>query len=80
MGQFKYCVDEEGTATALVDGKEITLREAVGVTALSLYEKTSKYMKEENALEKKRLEGEVIFQSRVLDSISNALIAVSRDY
>lgn len=75
MNDFKYCIDTDGKTTAISDGKEITLREAVGVMALSLYEKTIKCLNEKDATEKKRLEDEIIFQSKVLDSLSNAHLA-----
>lgn len=72
---FEYVKRDDGMVSAIADGREVTLREAVSMTAMSLYEKLSLASAEENADEKKRLEEKIIFQSRVLDSLSNAYLA-----
>lgn len=73
---FEMVVREDGTVSALVNKQELTLREAVGMTAFSVYEKLIQASEEENADEKRRLEEKINFQSRVLDSLSNAYLAI----
>lgn len=72
---FEYVTREDGMVSAIADGREVTLREAVSMTAMSLYEKLLLASAEVNADEKKRLEEKIIFQSRALDSLSNAYSA-----
>lgn len=56
-----------------------TLKQAVGMMALSLYHKYVEFNKmKESDDEKTRLEIEIGFQSQVLNSMSNALSAVTK--
>lgn len=73
---FEIITRENREVSALVGGKELTLREAVGLTAFSVYEKLIQVSGEENADERRRLEEKIVFQSRVLDSLSNAYSAI----
>lgn len=57
------------------DTKTIGLPEAVGMLAMSTYEKMMNLKDAETREEKKRLEKKILFQSKVLDAMSNALEA-----
>lgn len=76
MKVFEIIVRENEMVSALIDGKETSLREAIGIIAFSVYEKTIEISKEENADQKKRLEEKISFQSKILDSLSNAYMAI----
>lgn len=79
MADFELLTRDGGTVSILEDGREVTLKEAVGITALSVYKKLAEYSNEENADKRKRLEEKINFQSIVLDSLSNALNAIKKD-
>ncbi len=76
MKVFEIIVRENEMVSALIDGKETSLREVIGIIAFSVYEKTIEISKEENADQKKRLEEKISFQSKILDSLSNAYMAI----
>lgn len=57
------------------DTKTVSLAEAVGYVAMSVYSSLEYLSKETDADEKKRLEEKIRFQSKVLDSLSNACVA-----
>lgn len=76
MKNYELLATDDGVVSMLEDGKEVTLKEAVGVIAFSVYKKTLEHSNEEDAHKKKRLEEKIHFQSKVLDSLSNALNAI----
>ena len=76
MKNYELLTTEDGVVSMLEDGREVSLKEAVGVVAFSVYRKTVEHSNEEDAHKKKRLEEKIYFQSKVLDSLSNALNAI----
>ena len=57
------------------DTKTVSLPEAVGMLAMDTYAKLSCLKEAKSDDEEKRLEETVLFQSKVLDSLSNACLA-----
>lgn len=54
------------------DTKTISLPEAVGMLAMSTYEKMMNLNNATSSEEEKRLEKKILFQSKVLNALSNA--------
>lgn len=58
------------------EAKTTSLQEAVGIVAMSVYSEMIALEKANDADENKRLEEKILFQSEVLNSLSNALTAI----
>lgn len=58
------------------ESRTISLKEAISGLAMSTYATLLILKEEKDADERKRLEEKIIFQSRVLDSLSNARKAI----
>ena len=61
-----------------LDGKTTSLKEAVGMMALSLYDKYVEYSNCEDDSLKPGLEKSMLFQSRILESLSDAQTAIRK--
>lgn len=57
------------------DTKTVSLTEAVGMLAMSTYENMINLKESKTSEEEKRLEKKILFQSKVLNAMSNALEA-----
>ena len=69
IGNQVLSVDDNGRTTSLV--------EAVGILAISTYEDYAEISQIADEKEKKRLIDKITYQSNLLDSLSNALLAIS---
>lgn len=58
------------------DTTTVNLKQAVGIMAMSVYSNVLNLSDEKDADEKKRLEEKILFQSKILDSLSNAYKAI----
>lgn len=70
-GDKIYLLDDNAETTSL--------KKAVGILAMNVYAETVELGKTPDERERKRLENEIAFQSRVLNSLSNALSAIGAD-
>lgn len=70
--QHEFITRGEEVFLLTEDTKTVSLPEAVGYVAMSVYSKLIDLEKSEDADEKKRLKEKIRFQSKVLDSLSNA--------
>lgn len=73
--QHEFITRGEEVFLLTEDTKTVSLAEAVGYVAMSVYSSLEDLSKETDADEKKRLEEKIRFQSKVLDSLSNACAA-----
>lgn len=71
-GRHEFITRGEEVFLLTEDTKTVGLPEAVGYVAMSVYSKLIDLEKSEDTDEKKRLEEKIRFQSKVLDSLSNA--------
>lgn len=73
--QHEFITRGEEVFLLTEDTKTVSLAEAVGYVAMSVYSSLEDLSKETDADKKKRLEEKIRFQSKVLDSLSNACVA-----
>ncbi len=76
LREYEFIVREEEVYLLTDQTQTISLKEAVGMTAMSTYLDLLNMKKATDADEKKRLEEKIIFQSGVLDSLSSAYKAI----
>lgn len=70
--QHEFITKGEEVFLLTEDTKTVSLPEAVGNVAMSVYSNLMDLSKETDADEKKRLEEKIRFQSKVLNALSNA--------
>lgn len=70
--QHEFITKGEEVFLLTEDTKTVSLPEAVGNVAMSVYSNLMDLSKETDANEKTRLEEKICFQSKVLNALSNA--------
>lgn len=73
--QHEFITRGEEVFLLTEDTKTVSLPEAVGTLAMSTYENMINLKKVTTSEEEKRLEKKILFQSKVLNAMSNALEA-----
>lgn len=75
--QYEFVLRDGEYYILTEDTKTINLKEAISGLAMSTYATLLGFSKEKDADERKRLEEKISFQSRLLDSLSNAYSAIN---
>lgn len=73
--QHEFITRDEEVFILTEDTKTVSLTEAVGMLAMSTYENMINLKESKTSEEEKRLEKKILFQSKVLNAMSNALEA-----
>lgn len=74
--EYEFLARDEEYFILTDETKTIGLKEAISGLAMSTYATLLSLGEEKDANEKKRLEEKIIFQSNLLDSLSNAYSAI----
>lgn len=76
MADYEFITKNNETCLLMGDAKTINLKEAVGIVAMTTFANMVELKEIKNEEEKNRLKEKINFQSKVLDSLSNALNAI----
>lgn len=75
----KELIKKNGNILSIgTEGEPTSLRDAVGILAISTYEEYVECCEECDEEKKKRLKEKIVFQSNLLKSLSNALMAITK--
>lgn len=76
MAGYEFITKNDEVCLLMEDTKTINLKEAVGIVAMTTFANMVELKEAKDEEEKNRLKEKINFQSKVLDSLSNALNAI----